>query len=260
MPTFKTQGIILKHEAFREYDKIFTIYTHHWGKVRSIAPGVRKIHSKQAGHLEPLTLAQFMFALGRTQRLKLATSVALQNFEGIKSSLFSLALAMQCLEITEKAVPEAQQDAWVFSLLQEFLECVQKNSVVDQNIAIFTLQAYGLKLLSHLGYRPELFTCLGCGRKIEEGEVFFNALQGGLIQGQCLVREPVSTSSVAVDRKMIACMHTMLSAPLSTLWNQIFAEAFPLSRVNAIISSFIETHLEQPLLSTRFLTFSLHHL
>lgn len=260
MSTFKTKGIVLKSEAFREYDKIFTIYTLDCGKIRSIATGVRRIQSKQAGHLEPLTVAQCMFAIGRTQRLKLATSVTLQNHEGITSNLFSTAVAMQCLEITEKAVAEEQPDPWIFALLQEFLKCAQEHHFVNPHLAIFVLRAYGLKLLSHLGYRPELFTCLGCGEKMQGEDVFFNALQGGLIERRCLEHERTPSSSMKVSREMILCMHSMLSASFSALCAQTLPEEHTLSSVNELIATFIETHLEQPLLSSRFLTFSLHHL
>lgn len=65
MHYYKTLGIILKSEPYREADRVYTIYTKRYGKIRAMAKGVRKIKSKLAGHLEPFSLTNLMIVKGK---------------------------------------------------------------------------------------------------------------------------------------------------------------------------------------------------
>src|SRR5437773_10351213 len=48
-----------------EADRIVTFYSRDVGKIRAVAKGVRRTTSRSAGHLEPFTLSDVMFAVGR---------------------------------------------------------------------------------------------------------------------------------------------------------------------------------------------------
>ena len=63
--TFRAQGLVLRHFEYGEADRILTIFTLEHGKIKAIAKGVRKIGSRKAGHLEPLTRSNLFFASGR---------------------------------------------------------------------------------------------------------------------------------------------------------------------------------------------------
>ena len=53
--TFRLDALILKHMDYGEADRIVVVFSKERGKVRAIAKGVRKLHSRKAGHLEPFT-------------------------------------------------------------------------------------------------------------------------------------------------------------------------------------------------------------
>ncbi|HUV45454.1 MAG TPA: recombination protein O N-terminal domain-containing protein, partial [Dehalococcoidia bacterium] len=52
---YQTQGIILRQTKLGEFDKILTIYTPEFGKLRAVAKGACRPQSKLGGNVEPLT-------------------------------------------------------------------------------------------------------------------------------------------------------------------------------------------------------------
>src|SRR5881296_3888223 len=65
MPLYKEQGIVLRSAKLGEADKIVTILTQGSGKIRGVAKGIRKTHSKFGARLEPFTHVSLMLYEGR---------------------------------------------------------------------------------------------------------------------------------------------------------------------------------------------------
>src|SRR5260221_4483189 len=63
--TFRTNGIILRRQDFGEADRLLTIFTPEYGKMRVIAKGVRKPAGRKTGHVELLTRAAMLIGYGR---------------------------------------------------------------------------------------------------------------------------------------------------------------------------------------------------
>ncbi|MGZ3583285.1 MAG: DNA repair protein RecO [Ktedonobacterales bacterium] len=62
---YSTEAIVLRRTNFGEADRILTLFTPSYGKVRAIAKGVRRTTSRLSGHLEPFTRTQLLLATGR---------------------------------------------------------------------------------------------------------------------------------------------------------------------------------------------------
>ena len=62
---YRTEAIVLRRSELGEADRVLTIYTPQWGKLRTIAKGVRRPASKLRGHLELFTRAKLLLARGR---------------------------------------------------------------------------------------------------------------------------------------------------------------------------------------------------
>jgi DNA repair protein RecO (recombination protein O) len=52
---YVAEGIVLKRRNVGEADRILTVFTKKYGKIRVIAKGVRRITSRRAGHIEVFT-------------------------------------------------------------------------------------------------------------------------------------------------------------------------------------------------------------
>jgi len=63
--TYNTRAIIIKYQKYKEFDRIYTVYTEDFGKLSLLGRGSNKIKSKLAGHLEPGILSYLMIAQGR---------------------------------------------------------------------------------------------------------------------------------------------------------------------------------------------------
>lgn len=194
------KGIILRKQDYRESDRLFVIYTDELGKISAMAKGARKIKSKMAGHLELFYVINLMVAPGKTN-YQIAGAEGKENFKNIKSDLVKNVLASFCLEIVDIFTKNDSPDFKVYELLYEFLKIFDKEK--DKNIfKLYILSKFFvLKLLSLLGFAPELYTCVKCKKKITPNGNFFDAVRGGLACGQCRKGElPISTAAIKILR------------------------------------------------------------
>jgi len=143
--TYKTEGIILKRINYGEADRLLTIFTKHYGKIRVMAKGVRKLSSRKAGSLELFN--QSVLFLVRGRNIDLITETQTVNlFKKWRQDLKKVAVAYYCCELVDKLTPDNQPHPLVFELLrQTFLKMmVLPNSRL--------VREFEEKLLNELGF------------------------------------------------------------------------------------------------------------
>lgn len=117
--TSRVEGIIIDKKAFREADRIFTIYTKECGKLDALAQGCRKVSSKLNPHLELLNHARFTLAKGKTLD-RIATVDTIATFPSIKSNLDTCACAIFFCDVLKKATHPDFPEKEVFDVVQRF--------------------------------------------------------------------------------------------------------------------------------------------
>ncbi len=65
-PIITTEGIVIAKQNYREANQLITFYTHKFGKIHSIAQGVRLNRAKLRGKLGLYTLGTFSFVSGKS--------------------------------------------------------------------------------------------------------------------------------------------------------------------------------------------------
>lgn len=120
MKTFKTEGIILKRTNFGEADRLLTIFTRRYGKIRARAPGARRTTSRKAAHLELFNLASLFLVQGKNFDL-VTEATTIENFPGIRKELKKISLAYYLSELVDGLCPEKQENREVFNLLSRTL-------------------------------------------------------------------------------------------------------------------------------------------
>ncbi len=80
---YNLSAIILKREVFREDDLLITCYSHERGKVVVQARGGRKIKSKLAGHVEPVSLSNLEVVRGKQIDQLIGASLK-ESYDNIK--------------------------------------------------------------------------------------------------------------------------------------------------------------------------------
>jgi DNA repair protein RecO (recombination protein O) len=197
--TYNVKAIILNRRDHGEGDGRITAYSLERGKLELTARGMKKIKSKLAGHLEPITLANLMAVRGR-QYDYVGAAVSQDCYGGIKNDLAKLTKASEAVSMVDRLIKPGVADGELFTLLKDYLDELE----ADQR-GIITSCFFILKLLAQLGHAPELFFCVNCGKKILPGKNKFDLAKGGLVGAQCLTTgtntgRPISDDAIKILR------------------------------------------------------------
>jgi DNA repair protein RecO (recombination protein O) len=177
--TFRSEAIVLSHKNWGEADRMLRLYTRKLGKVQAIAKGVRKIKSRKAGHLEPFTCSNLMFARGRSF-LIITQAETLLPYLDLREDLLRVGYASYVVELLDRFTYEEDDNQLIFHLLKETL------TRIDSEPALYSAVHYfEIHLLDLLGYRPELTKCVNCDSIIQPEDQFFSISLGGVVCPRC---------------------------------------------------------------------------
>lgn len=153
----KTQGLVLREVAYKEADKILTIFTKELGKITATARGCRKKNSPLAAPCQQLIWSEFvLFDYRGKFTIKEATLE--KEFKNIQKNIETFSLACYFSEICETiAVENTPQDS-LLSLILNSLFLLNKGNIPRTQIkAVFELRA-----TCESGYQPLLEECSFC--------------------------------------------------------------------------------------------------
>ncbi len=196
--TYQIECVILRRRNWGEADRILTLFTPQRGKIRVRAVGVRKPGSRKAGHLELFHRASVFLARGRDFDI-VTQAETVESFAQLREDLVRSAAASYAAELLDRLAPEESENTEAYRLIVRTLEALCGGS----NVAL-TLRCYDLKLLSAMGYRPELSLCTVGGETIRAEDQFFSPARGGVVCPRCADRAegryPVSLAALRVLR------------------------------------------------------------
>ncbi len=198
---YSTPAIVLRQRRLGDADKILTLFTARSGKVEAVAKGVRKTRSKLAGHVEPLTQANFQLAKGRS--MDVVTQVeTIESFQPLRDDLERLSRALYACELLDKFTEPHEDHFELYRLLLDTLRRLQTRDDVDTPVRF-----YEMGLLDVLGYRPELEECVACRTRLEPQTNYWSAAAGGVVCAACRTEEsavrPVSANAVKLLRLLL---------------------------------------------------------
>jgi DNA repair protein RecO (recombination protein O) len=169
--SFRVEAVVLRHSDYGEADRLLTLYTRQLGKTRAIAKGARKIASRKAGHIEPFTHVRLQLAKGRDM-LILTQAETVDAYQPLREDLILTSQASYVLELLDRfTYQDDTENSAIFRLLTETLGLV--------------IRYYEMRLLDHLGFRPQLVECANCRRAILPEDQFFSFSAGGVICPRC---------------------------------------------------------------------------
>ena len=143
MRTVKTDGVIIKRQDFGEADRIVTLFTKKYGKIRVLGKGVRRIQSRRGPHIELFNQATFFIHKGRTFDIITEAQVR-ETYPRIRKNLELIGLAYYVCELVDGLCAENQPHPNVYDLLVETLEELERG----------VIQKFERNLLSELGFLP----------------------------------------------------------------------------------------------------------
>ena len=177
--SLRTEAVVLRHSDWGEADRLLTIFTSYKGKLRAIAKGVRKLNSRKAGHLEPFTLVNLMLARGRDFWI-VTQAEMVESFSHLREDLHLTGAASYLIELIDRFTYEEQENHPLYQVLVESI----KHLDGGEDVFIVT-RYFELRLFDHLGYRPQLASCVNCGKEIKPEDQFFSFEKGGILCPGC---------------------------------------------------------------------------
>lgn len=145
---FKAEGIILLRKNIGEADRIVTVFTKEYGKLRLIAKGIRKTSSRRSGHLEIFSHVHLVIHQGKS--MDSITEVSQVDVsETLGKDLEGISVAYFYCELINMLLPEKQEHRDVFELLVDALDNLKgdaKSEVQRQS------KTFALTLLRTLGF------------------------------------------------------------------------------------------------------------
>ena len=178
--SFRVDAVVLRHSDYGEADRLLTLYTRQLGKTRAIAKGARKIASRKAGHIEPFTHVRLQLAKGR-DTLIVTQADTVDAYLPLRDDLILTSQASYVLELLDRFTYEDEtENSAIFRLLTDTL-----SRLASQLDPWLVIRYYEIRLLDHLGFRPQLFECANCGREVKPEDQFFSFSAGGVICPRC---------------------------------------------------------------------------
>lgn len=198
---YSTPAIVLRQRKLGDADKILVLYTARGGKAEVVAKGVRKSRSRMAGHVEPLSHANFQLAKGRS--LDIVTQVeTIEPFAELRGDLDRMSRALYACELLDRFTESQHESFGLYRLLLDTLRRLSTRDDIETPVRYFEMA-----LLDAMGYRPELEECVSCRQRLEAVTNFWSPGGGGVMCPRCVpedvVVRPLSLNALKLMRLML---------------------------------------------------------
>ncbi len=215
--TYRTRAIVLDKVKLKDYDLILTLLAESGRQVRAVAKGARKPGARLAARCELFCTADLLLARGRTLDV-VSQAELLRAPLGAGPTYERMCAASAIAEVAKLCSYEDAEDPFCFAITARALE-VAGDGATDAVHLDVVVAAYIFKLLSHIGYRPDLSGCVLCG---DERLSFFSATAGGLLCASCAASvagaEEVSAATVDWLRALLALrLDELAAAPIDMM-------------------------------------------
>ena len=193
-----TQGIVLRQVKTANNIKMLMVFTRKYGIVNASTTFTQKNKAKSALAIRPFTLGNYEFYKNK-EYYSYNSGEVIKSFYKLGEQIEKYMVASYILELVSKITIENQPNVRLFDLLVDTLTAVENRSKECETILI----AFQLKALTNLGTRPNIESCVNCGKKsnaravqkseINEeesqsakfGRVYFDISGGGILCEDC---------------------------------------------------------------------------
>lgn len=186
---YRTEAIILRRRDQGEADRVLTVFTRMQGKQQLLAKGIRKIKSRKAGHLELFAHSQLLVAKGSTWGI-VTQAEMIHAFRPLREDLLRASYAYYFAELVDRFTQEGDENQRLFELLLSAL-----GWLTEAPDPALLARFFEVRLLTLVGYRPQLFQCVRCQENIEPVDNYWSSVEGGVVCPRCAEQPARSTSA-----------------------------------------------------------------
>lgn len=241
MSIHKVQGVVLKTRNYSDYDKIITIFSDKFGKIDVLCNGARRTKSKQLHLTQQFCFGEFI--LSKSKDMYVLNSGSLNNsFQTLLNDYKKLMIGTYFLEFIDKSIESENKNVYILALLLKTLYILE-----DGNIDNYLLKVtFDFKLISLLGYTPQVLKCIKCGSK-SFNEAYFNINEGGLICNTC-----INEKGTKINKKELELLKQIRNIKLEDL-GKIYYDKSTLKLIDDILDKYISYHLSIKLNTVEFI-------
>lgn len=242
----KIHGIILKSIKYSDTDRILTLYTNTYGKIQCLAKRSRQNKSPFIASIDLLTYAEIVIVKrGVKEIYPLREAIILRSFYHFHNDLPSLYAAFYMAELVRELTGyEDKRPEILYLLLQQF-EMLRQGEDIDKIIYIFEI-----RLLTLIGYCPQLEHCLLCRTTPSSLKVGFVPTMGGIICNDCSQKKHIHFK--VISQGSLNFLRQAIRLQL-TKTNRLHLTPSNKSELHNLLHSFIVRYLEKDIHSYRFL-------
>ena len=242
---FRTEGIILKSIKLNEADKIVTIFTKDFGRIKGIVKGVRKTKSQFGSSMENFTIIKLLAFKGKSFNT-ISQSEIIQSFFPQSKDLFRYGLAIQCTEMVDRLLVEEDPYLELYELFKDLLLLLK-----DEQNPILLVESFKWKLFALLGYQPELNRCTSCHHFVKKDEYYiFDISRGGICCLPC--QRETGSFQIRISDYLLRLLQRVLIVDLEKIHNKDIEQTV-LSEFGKINDLFLSYHFEMESRSRHFL-------
>ncbi|MCX7694546.1 MAG: DNA repair protein RecO [Caloramator sp.] len=242
MSIHKVQGVVLKTCNYSEYDKIITIFSDKYGKIDILCNGARRTKSKQLHLTQQFCFGEYV--LSKSKDMYVLNSGSLNNsFQSLLNDYKKLMLGSYFLEFIDKSIENENKNVYVLALLLKTLYLLEDGTIDNYLLKV----TFDFKLVSLLGYTPQVLKCIKCGKKTLD-EAFFSIIEGGLICKSC----NNNVSYIRINNKELEILTKIRNIKLEDL-GKIYYDKTNLKFIDELLQQYTNYYLSLKLNTIDFI-------
>jgi DNA repair protein RecO (recombination protein O) len=236
MALYRDTGVVLRVQKLGEADRIVTLLTRRYGKIRAVAKGVRRTKSRWGARLEPFNHVDVQCYSGRSLDIVTQAQTVDAFGAGLVGDYPRYTAGCAVLETADRLVSEEGEPALrVYLLVVGAIRALAGR----ERDASLVLDAFFLRAMTHAGWAPAIHECARCAAPGPHPA--FNVAAGGTVCATC--RPP---GSVLPSRES----YLLLDALLHGDWDVADGMGAATRRdTSGLVAAHLQWHLERQLRS-----------
>ncbi|MBI5816107.1 MAG: DNA repair protein RecO [Nitrospinae bacterium] len=248
MPLHESTAVTIKSIRLGEADRIVTLFTERYGKIKAVAKGALKPKSRFGGRLEPFVHGRIIFyGKEKAELFQLNTFDVIEPFLPIRDDLDKMSHAFVSAELCDYCQKERDVNREGLRMLLGFWRALSAESNGARQDLL--LRLFEFKYLSLIGFMPRLSHCVNCGKEPAQAAAGFNARKGGVVCADCVKSD---NGAIRVSLGSVKLLGKSLETPMEKL-SRLAAGPALMDDVERMVHEMVETHVRRRMKSERFL-------
>ena len=240
-------GIVLRETKTKESDKIITVLTREQGVIKIYVKGAMRLKNRFHSATGLFTYSDFVLFESRSSELfQLNEASVKHTFYALSHDVEYLALAMYMAELVCAVdVPDDMNT----EILRLFLNVLHMLCRGKWNV-LLCKAAFEMRLMSNVGFRPNLIGCKRC-YAYEAEMFFFDAENGEIACNNCW--KPYDAGSLTCEMTTLTALRYFVYADLEQMFSFNITDEHYIIQLVAICEEYVRWHIKENFPTLTFL-------